>query len=428
MPLKDLTGKTIGILGISLNITERKKMEEDLKIAKEKAEAANQAKSQFLAVVNHELRTPLASIVGLVNFLKRGELSPKEGKKIIQNIDNCTKHLMSLVDDVLDFSRLEAGKFDSRIQPVNLDPLLKEICGMLIGLAEEKNILLIIENDKRNAINVLTDARVLRQILINLITNAIKFTEKGKVVVRAMLTPLPQQKVRLNLMVIDSGPGIPEDKLEAIFEPFQQLDNAYTRQSSRGGTGLGLAIVKKLALLINGDLKVTSKVGVGSTFSLIAEMEKAKEEDQVASVNKPEAKQPTPLTPIYPDQLSYKPLILLIEDDPIIQFIHKKMLVDLGCEVVTALSGHEAIQKLTTFDMIFVDISLPDISGFEVIRTIRTLYPEHQFPIVALTAYNGKEEKAASLNAGANTFKTKPISLKGLRKILLKYLKETRVI
>ncbi len=427
LPLHNLKGEVVGLLGVSLDITERKQMEEELKLAKEKAEESNLAKSRFLAVINHELRTPLASILGLLSFIDRGNLSAKEQNEIIKNIEHCTKHLLSLVDDVLEFSRLETGNFNLRLSPVNLNALLLEIYNMLKPLAYNKGLELILEKNHL-PYNLLANGRVLRQIFINLITNAIKFTEKGSVTIRFQQLAQTNQKAQLKIDIADTGLGIPKDKVDLIFEPFQQLENAYTKPSSRSGTGLGLAIVKKLAQLIEAEITVTSQLETGSIFSIIAQF------DTTPILKKQEVS--TQLSPhqtgkkiwenkhIYPDLLSYQPLILLIEDDPIIQYIHQKMLQDLGCEVEIASSGKEALQKLNRHHLIFVDISLPDVSGFEVIKSIRKLATIGNLPIIALTAYNGKDERLACLDAGANLFKSKPISIGVLQKILVEYLKK----
>lgn len=421
LPLHNEKGEVIGLLGASFDITDRKRMEEELKIAKEKAEASNQAKSQFLAVMNHELRTPIASIVGLINFLKRGNLSQEEQQDIIINMENCTKHLLTLVDDVLDFSRLDTGNYTPRISTVNIGNLLYEIYNMLKPLAENKGLEFDLETNNVR-LNLLTDARILRQILINLLNNAIKFTDKGYVRLQIEQIAASGTKHQLKISITDTGPGIPNDKLDLIFEPFQQLGDAYTRQSSRSGTGLGLAIVKKLTALLNATIQVHSQVSEGSTFILEGEFEQDLAQDKIVTAPIHPTKE-VALKTIYPSPLHTKPMVLLVEDDPIVQFIHKKMLIELGCEVEVVASGLEAIKRFNTHHILFVDISLPDCNGFDVIRAVRATERGKEVPIIALTVYNAKEEKTACLNAGANEFQNKPISEMGLRKTLLKYLK-----
>ena len=426
IPLFDQAGETIGLLGISMDIAQQKKLEEDLTIAKEKAETSNRAKSQFLAVINHELRTPLTCIMGLIEFLKQGRLSLYEEKKFINAIENSTQHLLGLVNDVLDFSRLETGKYNLHITPVNLRVIIQEVYHLLKPLAEKKELKLRIHPNSEIPKNLLTDARIIRHILINLVNNAIKFTEKGHIEV-AVNSLQQKHHTKIEMKILDTGLGIPSDKLNLIFEPFQQLEDAYMRQSSRSGTGLGLTIVKKLAELIGCKMHVESESGKGSIFTLTGEFET---QDQVLKVNSLHAKKkkqknkipkykPSINTPVIFKQ---KPYVLLIEDDPTIQYIHKKMLLDLGCKVDVVSQGQEAIQALNQHHILFVDISLPDMSGFEVIKTIRKRYDPRQLPIVALTVYTGKEEKEAAFEAGSNAFASKPITQAYFKKILLRYV------
>lgn len=420
-PLRNAQGRPIGLLGMSFDITERKKMEEDLKIAKEKAEASSRAKSQFLAIVNHELRTPLASIMGLLAILKRKKLTQEEQQKVKDDIENCTQYLLSLIDDVLDFSRLETGKYSLHHRPLNVPHLLADVFSILKPIAENKGIALKVECPEMTS-NILTDARILKQILINLATNALKYTENGHVIIQAQAKLVLNDEMLLTISVTDTGKGIPKNKFDLIFEPFQQLEDAYTRQSSRSGTGLGLAIVKKLASLIDAKVEVKSKINSGSVFSICAQFKITKEKH--FSTVKKTIKVKNKKTKSKIKAWGRPPHILLIEDDPIVQYIHKKMLEDLGCNVDVASSGLDAMQQLKHHDIVFVDISLPDISGFEVIKMIRENNHHSKRPIVALTAYNGIEEKTACLKAGANAFKNKPISQITLKKLLGRYLEQ----
>lgn len=432
LPLFDDNSQVIGILGVSFDITERKKMEEDLKIAKKRAEASSRAKSQFLAVVNHELRTPLTSILGLVDFLKQNNLPIEEEKNIIEAIENCTQHLLSLVNEILDFSRLETGEYNVRIDTVSLNAILYEVYGITKTLAKKKGLELRIESGPNVPKTILTDSRILRQILINLVSNGIKFTDKGHVTIRLNSLGKTSHRTKLEIMVVDTGSGIPANKLNLIFEPFKQLEDAYTRQSSRAGTGLGLTIVERLAALLDAVINVESEPGKGSAFSLIGEFKTLDGESAAGPhvmIIEKLRKKSTQKTSIVkkissPSTLPKKPSVLLVEDDPIVQYVHNKMLTDLGCEVDVVSNGFEALNILKNHDIIFVDISLPDISGFEVIKTIRERSKNTKVPIVALTVYTGKEEKLACLNAGADEFTSKPISQTHLKKLLIRYLKK----
>lgn len=421
--------RVVGLLGISIDITQQKRMEEELKIAKEKAEASSRAKSQFLAVVNHELRTPLTCVTGLIEFLKQDHLSTREKKGMIKAIESSTNYLLNLVNDMLDFSRLETGEFNLRTTKVNLNSLIDKTCLLLKPLAEKKQLQLIYRYPFEDIPKyILTDAVLLSRILVNLMSNAIKFTEKGQIIIEIKLLQQTGRQARLEILVHDTGLGIPEDKLNVIFEPFQQLSDAYTRQSSRSGTGLGLTIVEKLAELINGNIHVTSQLGKGSTFSIEGTFNLPNVRKKTRTVNKQmsvdeklvHSKRYHKEMPQFSE--ANKPTILLVEDDPMIQFIHQKMLTDLGCQVDVVSHGQTAIDQLRHHHLAFIDISLPDMSGFEVIKAIRNRFDAIKFPIIALTVYTGKEEKAACLAAGANEFVSKPISSQRLKKIIGRYL------
>ncbi|RDI44757.1 ATP-binding protein [Aquicella lusitana] len=432
IPLRDRNGEVIGLLGTSLDITEHKRMEQELKIAKEKAEASNRAKSQFLAVVNHELRTPLTGILGLVNFLKQGNLSKADQLTSLEDLEHCAQNLLSLVNDVLDFSRLEAGKYVLNTHTsINLNTLINEALSITAALAKNKGLELTARLDQQPSLQIQTDPHVLRQILINIINNAIKFTEKGQIAIEVRILKRTARKAKLAIAVHDTGPGIPADKLELIFEPFRQLEDAYTRQSSRSGTGLGLAIVKRLAGLLNMTINVISEPGKGSTFTLIGEFEVPRGDSLITALHKKSmayrAKHPDLPSTALSSLPKQKLKVLLIEDDKIVQRIHEKMLVDLGCEVEISAHGHDGLQALNNHDIIFVDIGLPDITGFEVIRTIRQHQDKEKrtLPIVALTGYTGEEEKSACLTAGANEIANKPISHGSLKEILHRYTKPT---
>lgn len=412
-PLFNKQGEVIGLLGISIDITERKRIEKELLIAKEKAESSNRAKSQFLAVVNHELRTPLTGILGLANELKKKQSVGANLDQTIENLTNCTDYLLTLINDILDFTKLEAGKIAPSAHPINVTELIGEINNVLSGIAKGKNLELITHIDS-DLPCIASDARAIRQILINIISNAIKFTEQGHVEIKVTASERTSSRARLNITVNDTGPGIPQDKIQQIFEPFKQLEDTYLRQSSRSGTGLGLAIVKRLCDVIDMTIDVDSIVGKGTTFILSGEFDLAPTAYQVAE---PKAKS---------QDNSYKtshPVrALLIEDDIIVQHIHKSLLEELGCQVDVSAYGQEALQTYADHDIVFVDIGLSDITGFEVIKRLRQQHHATHIPVIALTGYTGEEERQACMNAGADEVATKPISSTHLLSILKRHL------
>ncbi|MFZ2314544.1 MAG: ATP-binding protein [Gammaproteobacteria bacterium] len=416
-PLYNTLGEVIGIVGISMDITERKKIEHELTAAKERAEASNQAKSQFLAVVNHELRTPLTGILGLVDILKlEPEMLPNK-KHIIDDLDNCARYLHSLVNDLLDFTKLDTNKIDLEFHPVNFHELTQEAFSILNELARKKGLALN-KQIKHNLPLLLTNGKSFSQILINLINNAIKFTDAGFVNVTIDHEILPNQKIALAMKITDTGLGIPTDKREIIFEPFKQLEDTYVRQSSRSGTGLGLAIVKRLVQLLNCDIYVDSEVGKGSTFTITGEFNIAPCEHPPYHSNALVEEIALSTTP-----RTQKIKTLLIEDDKIVQLIHRRMLTDLHCDIDLAHCGQEALSLLGQHDIAFVDIGLSDMTGFDLIKNIRQHQEktQHVFPIIALTGYTGDKEKMACLEAGVDEVAVKPISIKQLGELLEKY-------
>lgn len=412
IPLCNEKGDVIGLLGTSLDITEQKRLEKELILAKQKAEASDQAKSRFLAVVNHEMRTPLTGILGLVDCMKKDDLTLAEKKNLSSDLEHCTQNLLYIVNDILDFSRLEAGQSAPlNMQPIDLDALIHEVIGITNGLAKNKGLWIHSTLNENHII--MTDTHMLRQILINLLNNAVKFTQKGGITLRVKTVKQSAERIRLSISIQDTGKGIPPDKQQMIFEPFQQIDDPYTRESSRSGTGLGLAIVKRLAAILNLKLSLVSKPGKGSTFSLTGEFETlAPEKYSLSSENQ---------TSVNQNEKILK--VLLVEDDKIVRYIHEKMLLELQCNVETCDQGQLAIDTFNDHHILFVDIGLPDISGFEVIRRIRDKEKiiKTNCSIIALTGYTGDEERTACLEAGANEVMNKPINKIQLTKILKQY-------
>lgn len=429
IPLKEDDGKVMGILGVSFDITERKRMEEDLKVAKERAESSSQAKSQFLAVINHELKTPLTGVLSLLEFLKKDDLAAEERLSMLTAIEDCTQHLMGLVDEMINFSRMELGNYDLRKEVVIFEDLFAEIHNITASLAKKKSLNLTFELDTNVPKMVWGDRIMLRQVLINLIGNAIKFTEKGSVRTSISCLDRSKEHITLKFAVTDTGYGIPADKLKLIFEPFQQLEDAYIRSSSRSGTGLGLAIVDKLCQLMHAKLEVISSIGQGSTFSIIHSFTIVKDNIQhlplasLPEVNPAEHQLNAAALPhCIPNIENNRNIkVLLVEDDAIIQYIHKKMLMNLGCHVQVVAHGQKAIDTYSAYDIIFIDINLPDISGFEVIKRIKQAEKEREIPLIALTVYQGNKERNESIAAGADQFLSKPISQEHFDRVLNHY-------
>ncbi len=265
MALKDEHNEVIGIICNSHDITYLKEIENTLREAKEQSDAANQAKTNFLATVSHELRSPLTSILGMIHFFTtRKDISEAQKISYMQNISISARHLLSLVNDFLDFAKLEAGKFQLILAPLDLKALIIETTTILMPQATEKKLDILVDYDNNIPRLVISDSRAIRQIIINLVGNAIKFTDRGKITIKVQVLEEFDDSIKLRLSVSDTGIGIPENKLGVIFDYFQQVDPSYRRRY--GGTGLGLSITKKLVDSMEGTIEVTSEHTKGSTF------------------------------------------------------------------------------------------------------------------------------------------------------------------
>jgi PAS domain S-box-containing protein len=266
-PLYDEKDHIIGILGVTVNITIRKEAEKQLKIAKEKAELANKAKSDFLAVVSHELRTPLTAIIGLAEMLKVPNFSAEKKLEFTDHLINSSQHLLGIVNDILDFAQLEENKFQLIPSAFNLQELIKKVIGMLYTQAMQKGLSLsLLHYPTTLPKHLKADIKALSQILINLIGNAIKFTNAGSIDLIVQLHSATTKHAAIEIIVADTGIGIPANKLEKIFERFEQVNQPQTR--TVGGTGLGLAVTKKLVEMMDGTITVESTLGRGTRFTV----------------------------------------------------------------------------------------------------------------------------------------------------------------
>lgn len=547
VPMKNEAGDIVGVAGISVDITRLKKTEAALREAKEEAEIANRAKTDFLATVSHELRTPLNGILGIVQLLSKQNLSPKVGE-YAEDIYEAGKHLLSLVNDMLDFSKLEAGKMEIISVPTNFKELIAETTDLLSHQIKAKGLDFAINYQDEAPYHVLTDPRAIRQIVLNLVGNAIKFTEKGQILVRVSCIRETPNEVELQLSVKDSGIGIPKDKLDLIFERFKQLDSSLSRRY--GGTGLGLAITKQLVEKLHGSIEVNSQIGNGSIFSVnfcfskadvsaispwdayktkvnvlivddlaidteiyqylnvfdgqvisgnlafekYIEAQKKSAPYQIVIINENllsndsrllankitnAAKNNKPMlilltqagakntlkvgkSELFFDQLvkpaqpaelatslvaewekwmmlnqvktssdnikTKQPLlkVLVVEDNVLNQKVVRLLLKDLGCSVEVADRGKKVFELLhNNYDLIFMDIGLPDMTGIEVAKKVRQLGYDN-VPIIALTAHVFETDKQSCLRAGMNDIVTKPIMNEQLIEILNRWTKNKR--
>lgn len=398
VPVFDEKHKVIGIFCIYTDITHRKKIEKELQLAKDRAEIANKAKSEFIAVASHELRIPLTVILGMIDFLKDEKLSAAEKDEYITYLSKSSKHLLSLINDILDFAKLEAEKFELNPAPLNLKELAEEIILMLTATAKMKNLDLFLEYPSDTPSRVFADSRAIRRILTNLIGNAIKFTEKGYVRVSVQCTGKINSHAQLLFLVEDTGIGIAQDKHEAIFEHFQQVLPLYTRSSSQAGTGLGLAITKKLVELMNGELAVTSKLNEGSTFSCTLAL----------------PLQNNSMLDHSPwDEYKNSVRVLIVDDTTRASVLRRQ----LGSNLTAIASGSDAINTLTAanadepYDIVIIDAQLSTENPYKIISTIRQQKSLQRQPMpLLLTTKATLADKEAAKEAGFMDSITKPIT------------------
>jgi signal transduction histidine kinase/CheY-like chemotaxis protein len=384
----------------------------DTKQAKMQAEAANEAKSQFLTNISHEMRTPLNAIIGFSKILMQEELV-EEHKEHIEMVYNSGKLLLGLINDILNISSIEAGKMNIEMKQCSLGQLIANIESMMQPFAAEKGLTFEILEKGDLPANIVTDAARLQQCLTNLVNNAVKFTEQGHIYVNISLVDKDGNPC-IRFEVEDTGIGIAAESQQKIFEPFVQEDGSASRKYS--GTGLGLAITRKFAWLLGGEITLTSEKGKGSVFSLIIPagvdlaaqplLNRQKIIDDAGKVK----------------ENRFSGCILVAEDVKTNQMLMKFLLEKMGLKVTIAENGAEVVDKALgqKFDLIFMDIQMPKVNGYEAARTLRS--KGIKIPIVALTAgtMEGDEEKC--IEAGCDVYLSKPVVFSKLMETLSKYL------
>ncbi|MBP2303355.1 ATP-binding protein [Azospirillum picis] len=390
------------IICVANDVTASRRAREELRQAKERAERADAAKTEFLATVSHEMRTPLNGILGLCRLLLTGRLEAGE-RRYAQSIMRCGHGLLDQVNDILDLRKIEDGKLDLDPAPCALLPVLEEVLATVEGLANEKGIALDLAIAPDVPEQVVIDRQRLRQILVNLIGNAVKFTERGGVDLRVDIEAAPEQSASgemLRLAVRDTGIGVPPERRAAIFEKLEQADATIARRF--GGSGLGLAIVRHLLDAMTGSIRVDSAVGLGSVFTVTIPLERVEQPALPA--------RPGWLLPI---SRVRSLALLLVEDDAINREVALGLLSDAGHRITVAETGEKAVELAARrrFDAVLLDIRLPDIDGPEVARRIRVLADPDRaaVPIVAVTANVFAADRARYLTAGIDAVIEKPI-------------------
>ncbi len=427
-PIRQEDGAVSHYLALKEDVTQKKQLEQELdqhrqhledmvaertaelEAAKYAAESSNRAKSAFLANMSHEIRTPLNAIIGMTYLMQRSGVTPDQSTRL-GKIDTAAQHLLAILNDILELSKIEAGKLLLEQLDFSLDDVLKQVYDMLAEQAKAKGLLFSVQG-LSEPVWLKGDPTRLRQALLNYVSNALKFTESGQILVRVAVEKSWADAYLLRFEVSDTGIGIAPDKVDSLFQIFEQVDASFTRRY--GGTGLGLAITQRLAHLMGGDVGVSSEVGKGSRFWFSARLPLGENQQQEQA-----------LAPMQELAEFFGARILLVEDNVVNQEVALELLRDAGLIADAAGDGFEALEKINRghYDLILMDMQMPGMGGVEATRILRQRPDMASVPILALTANAYAEDRAECLDAGMNDFVSKPVEPNALYGAVLKWLR-----